>query len=401
LVPQLSFHSPFTDLDNDGKRTIKGWNVEGSAEINKGFVRITPDRQSKQGYMWSQTPIGAEEFTVIFQFRISGQGQRFFGDGIALWITETSQYSGGTLHAANENFKGIGIIMDTFKNTETASFHKDVTIFQNDGTKTVDDMQKESVGCDASMRYHEKRADFSPTNSSRVKVQYNRGFLKISVDARASGTWEACTEANVIMPKEFTNGAYLGVSAATGGLADNHDVLGLNVYSSSDDEAAIMKDSQVMMDNKTPEEKHGGNPVKSLKENMDRFKLDLEHQLTAVNDGLKHSFKKLQKQEDDMEKRLEKLEEKFEQMLNEKVDSKVSDLHSDIHSSVHESISARLVESETRVTSSMQQTAQATLAAAAGGGGWKIPFAILVVLVAIVVFFGYSKYQEMRKSHLL
>jgi hypothetical protein len=49
----------------------------------------------------------------------------------------------------------------------------------------------------------------------------------------------------------------------------------------------------------------------------------------------------------------------------------------------------------------MQQTAQATLAAAAGGGGWKIPFAILVVLVAIVVFFGYSKYQEMRKSHLL
>lgn len=87
--------------------------------------------------------------------------------------------------------------------------------------------------------------------------------------------------------------------------------------------------------------------------------------------------------------------------VNEKVERKVSDIHSDIHSSVHESISARLVESETRVQNTVQAAAQATLAVASGGGGWKIPFAVLVVLMAIVVFFGYQKYVEMRKSHLL
>jgi hypothetical protein len=88
-------------------------------------------------------------------------------------------------------------------------------------------------------------------------------------------------------------------------------------------------------------EKHGGDEVATLRDNMEKFKLDLEHQLTcelnlvnfrlmltftflvrciwvaieAVNDGLKHSFKKLQKQEDDMEKRLEILEQKFKDMV--------------------------------------------------------------------------------------
>jgi mannose-binding lectin 2 len=404
LIPQLSFHAPFTDLDSDGKRTVKNWNVQGSAEINKGFVRVTPDRQSKQGFLWGNSPIDADEFTIIFQFRISGQGQRFFGDGIALWITENSHYSGGNLHGASESFKGVGIIMDTFKNTETAALHKDVTIFQNDGTKSVDEMQKVSVGCDASMRYHEKRADFSPTNSSRVKIQYNRGFLKISVDSKTTGTWDACTEipALNLVPADFTKKAYIAVTASTGALADNHDVIGMSVYSSSDDEEAIMKDSETVWNSKPAYEKHGGDEVATLRDNMDKFKLDLEHQLTSVNDGLKHSFKKLQKQEDDMEKRLEILEQKFKDMVAEQVSNKISDVHSAIQADVHESISQRLADSEVRVASVMQTHVASTMGAVAtSGGGWKIPFAILVVFVAILVFFGYQKYQQMMKSHLL
>jgi lectin, mannose-binding 2 len=166
-----SFEPPFEEIDNTGERLVgKYWRTAGHAVVNTNFARLTPDRQSKKGALWSRKPLGVPAFSGIFKFRISGQGKNFFGDGIALWITQQAYYNPGELHGSQEKFVGVGIIFDTFRNTETLSAHRDVTILLNDGEKTFEMMTDQVIGCNANFRYHSERADFSVTDSARAKV---------------------------------------------------------------------------------------------------------------------------------------------------------------------------------------------------------------------------------------
>ena len=56
-----------------GNRYIANWRSDGDAFINEYFVRLTPDRQSKSGYLWSSETFGDGEFVTTIKFRISGQ----------------------------------------------------------------------------------------------------------------------------------------------------------------------------------------------------------------------------------------------------------------------------------------------------------------------------------------
>ena len=129
-----SFEPPFTEVDSSGDLMVnKHWRDSGHALVSKNFVRLTPDRQSKKGALWSRRNLGVDRFTTTLKFRISGQGRSFFGDGIGLWVTSSAYYTEGDLHGTQEHFYGVGIIFDTFKNTENLAQHRDVTILVNDG----------------------------------------------------------------------------------------------------------------------------------------------------------------------------------------------------------------------------------------------------------------------------
>lgn len=45
----------------------------GDAVINEYFIRLTPDRQSKSGAIWSGQSFTSGEFVTTIKFRISGQ----------------------------------------------------------------------------------------------------------------------------------------------------------------------------------------------------------------------------------------------------------------------------------------------------------------------------------------
>ena len=72
-------------------------------------------------------------------------------------------------------FQGIGIIFDTFRNTEFISSHRDVLVLVNDGEKTYEMMTADitDLGCNSNFRYHSDRADFSVTDSTRAKIFIN------------------------------------------------------------------------------------------------------------------------------------------------------------------------------------------------------------------------------------
>jgi mannose-binding lectin 2 len=136
-----SFAPPFEIVDSKGSRIISDlWQTTGDAQVNSNFIRLTPDRQSKRGAIWNRKSLGVDEFSAIVRMRISGQGEKFFGDGVGIWITDSPHHYDGSLHGSLEQFRGIGIILDTFKNTENLAAHRDILVLVNTGDKTLDEM---------------------------------------------------------------------------------------------------------------------------------------------------------------------------------------------------------------------------------------------------------------------
>jgi mannose-binding lectin 2 len=394
LIPALSFGPPYSALKVDGTRTLENWQHGGDANVHKSFVRLTSDRQSKQGYVWSQQAIQSEDMSAILQFRVSGQGARFFGDGIALWMTQTKHYSGGTLHGAPDKFTGIGIILDTFKNTENAATHKDVMVLINDGQKSVEEMQKSAFGCDSAFRYHEKRADFSVTNSSRLKITYNNQKLDVFIDPRSTGVWEACTSIpNLGLPNGWAQTAQFGISSSTGALADNHDVVSFNTFSASNDVQVMAHDDTTVAMAKPIEERHAGDEISKLRAEIQLLREELEHKLEAVDDGLKHSLKKLQAQENKAEERIAVLESEIHARVADHVDSKTK--------AITDSLGSTVAAQMHSVRSDMQQGIKNHIATAGSGTAWKMPFFLLCLVLGGLSFFVHRKWVELRKQHLL
>lgn len=226
-----SFQPPFQAVDNSGLRLASPhWRSAGTTVINNNFIRLTPDRQSKKGALWSRKTLSTPSFTSFLKFRISGQGKQFFGDGIALWIVQQSYFVEGPLQGFIEQFMGIGVIFDTFRNTEHAQIHRDVTVLINNGTRNLEQMTTVVHGCDANVRYHADRADFSVLDASRAKIVVNETHLAVYVDERDSGEWTLCTEVSDLdkhLPPGWIERSHLGLTASTGQLADNHDIISL------------------------------------------------------------------------------------------------------------------------------------------------------------------------------
>lgn len=88
-------------------RHIPKWTTGGNGlDLNENFIRLTPDRQSRKGYLWSNTKLeGRDEWSATLRFRVSGQGKRFFGDGLAFFATQHPYYREGSLHGFTDVFK--------------------------------------------------------------------------------------------------------------------------------------------------------------------------------------------------------------------------------------------------------------------------------------------------------
>lgn len=135
----------------------------------------------------------------------------------------TSQYFHDSIETS---FKGFGLSLDTFVN-DHAHMHRDVLFFTADGGAPV--VPQEPVGCDSEYRYWEGTHDFSAMNYSGVRVSYQHGRVSVFVDPRGTESWVPCFKDAAIAPPEGwwveSDGIFFGLSAKTGDLADNHDVL--------------------------------------------------------------------------------------------------------------------------------------------------------------------------------
>lgn len=93
----------------------------------------------------------------------------------------------------------------------------------NNGTLTYDHDRDGTLtqiaGCEAKFRNVE--------HDTHISIQYINNKLIVRTDLENKNEWKLCFEANnVLLP----TGYYLGASATTGDLSDNHDIISFKFY---------------------------------------------------------------------------------------------------------------------------------------------------------------------------
>ncbi|XP_006913771.1 protein ERGIC-53 [Pteropus alecto] len=212
---KYSFKGPHL-VQSDG--TVPFWAHAGNAIPSSDQIRIAPSLKSQRGSVWTKTKAAFENWEIEVTFRVTGRG-RIGADGLAVWYTENQGLEGPVFGSA-DMWNGVGIFFDSFDNDgkknnpavviigNNGQFHYD---HQNDGANQAlascqRDFRNKPYPVRAKIVYYQKT----------LMVMINNGFTPDKND------YEFCAKVeNMIIPPQ----GHFGISAATGGLADDHDVL--------------------------------------------------------------------------------------------------------------------------------------------------------------------------------
>lgn len=113
------------------------------------YIRLTPDKSSRDGWLWSRVPLTATNWEIEVEFKIHGQGN-LYGDGMAMWITKNRAQQ-GKVFGSIDKFEGLGIFFDTYKNNRPGVVFPYVSGMLGDGEteydKEHDGKANELAGC--------------------------------------------------------------------------------------------------------------------------------------------------------------------------------------------------------------------------------------------------------------
>ncbi|KAF2456515.1 legume-like lectin family-domain-containing protein [Lineolata rhizophorae] len=223
-----SLQAPYLDSDMQSR-----WFDFGGDTVVRTdqYVRLTPDKTSRSGWLFSRVPLTATNWEIEVAFKIHGSGT-LYGDGMAMWITKQRGQQ-GPVFGSVDNFEGLGIFIDTYKNNRPGTVFPYVMAMLGDGTKSYDANNdgklNELAGCSA-------RGIRNPHNNvpTKAKLTYFQDkSLRLDLQYKTDGSWTKCFDVEGV---KLPPVAYLGFSAETGELADNHDVVSVatkNLYSPS------------------------------------------------------------------------------------------------------------------------------------------------------------------------
>ncbi|RKF60496.1 L-type lectin-like domain-containing protein [Erysiphe neolycopersici] len=195
------------------------------------YIRLTSDRPSQGGWIFSRVPLTATNWEVEFEFKVSGSGT-LHGDGFALWLTK-QRATPGPVFGSTDHFEGIGIFFDTYKNNRPGVIFPYVMAMIGDGTKSYDKnhdgKDNEFMGCSA-----KGIRDASIPTKGRL-IYFQDKSLRLDLQYKVEDQWDLCFETSE--PPTIPPVVYLGFSAETGELSDNHDLIAVSTKNLHDTKA--------------------------------------------------------------------------------------------------------------------------------------------------------------------
>jgi len=218
---KYSFKGPYLAQKNGA---VPFWEYAGSAIASEEMVRITPSLRSKKGQIWSKVRTTFDWWEVEIMFRVNGKG-RIGADGLAFWFTD-QKYPEGPVFGSSDNWRGLALLFDSFDNDNKGN-NPYIMAMANDGTKSYDHnsdgIDQQLGGCLRDFR--------NKPFPVRVRVEYYKNVLTVMIhsgNTNNENDYELCLRADNVFLPQF---GHFGISAATGGLADDHDVLKFMTYS--------------------------------------------------------------------------------------------------------------------------------------------------------------------------
>lgn len=236
------YHDHSLTRPYDQSHDLSHWEYFGSTLISNNFIRLTPDRQSRRGSLWnkkafhppptSPVPTQYPPWELVVEFSVHGVGKKLFGDGFALWYTKERAQE-GSVFGNIEKFTGLGIFFDTYSNMQQGHGQY-ISVMVNDGTQAYDHSKDggdaKLAGCPIDFRGKEKPVF--------ARIVYQDTLLRAYIDA-GQGEWQECF---VVRSVHLPNDYYFGFTAATGDLADNHDILSVKLAEPLPMDPAVRED---------------------------------------------------------------------------------------------------------------------------------------------------------------
>ncbi|KAM9329037.1 LOW QUALITY PROTEIN: protein ERGIC-53 [Gastrophryne carolinensis] len=253
---KYSFKGPYL-VQADG--SVPFWSHTGNAIPSADQIRITPSLKSQKGSVWTKTAPSFENWEVEVTFRVTGRG-RIGADGLAIWYT-AAQGLHGDVYGAADKWNGVGIFFDSFDN-DAKKNNPIILVVGNNGNLVYD--HENDGGTQAlSSCLRDFRNKPYPV---RAKITYYRKSLTVMINngfTPDKNDYELCARVdNFVLPGQ----GFFGISAATGGLADDHDVLSFLTFQLTEpDKEAPQPDGEI-----TKEEKD------KYQEELDHFQQELD-----------------------------------------------------------------------------------------------------------------------------
>ncbi|KAI0828014.1 legume-like lectin [Trametes gibbosa] len=244
-----SIYPPYIDQDLQNR----WWDFGADAYVNTNkHVRLTRAVPSQMGWLWSRVPLSASNFVIEVEFKISGDNNHLFGDGLAIWVTK-ERAQPGPVFGSIDKFEGLGVFLDTYANSRHPYAFPRVNAMLGDGKTSYDqahDGEANSLGACS--------ANYRRTNvATKLKITYLREQeLNVKIQYKAWDDWTDCfTVYGLVLPLA----PYVGFSAMTGDVSDNHDIISVTTYS------AVLSSPDNQRDKLTGAQKaRGGSPASGV-----------------------------------------------------------------------------------------------------------------------------------------
>jgi mannose-binding lectin 2 len=169
-------------------------------------------------------PCQLKDWELHVHFKVHGKGNDLFGDGFAIWYTK-DRLELGPVFGGKDYFVGLAIFLDTYinQNGKHNHGHPYVSAMVNNGSlhydHDADGTHTELAGCEC----HFRKAN----HETYLAVRYEKNKLTVSTDIDGKNAWVTCFSVDGV---RLPTGLYFGASAATGELADNHDIISMKLY---------------------------------------------------------------------------------------------------------------------------------------------------------------------------
>jgi len=206
--------------------SIPFWDFQGSTFISSNYIRLTADHQSLKGAVWNTVRCNVQDWEMLLHFKVHGGGDSLFGDGFAFWYSRDRMQE-GSVFGSKDFFYGLGIFFDTYSNHNGEHQHEHPYVSAMIGNGSThydhdsDGTHSQVAGCSADFRGR------SHETYALVRYSGSQDRLTVFVDVDNKNEWRDCLD---VVGVKLPTGLHFGASAATGQLADNHDIISMKLY---------------------------------------------------------------------------------------------------------------------------------------------------------------------------